>query len=245
MTFRVTIDSDEDNYYYQECINAKKKELIEYIKLGKINKKFGKYDDSLLHLAVYYGFEDLCQQLINKKVDFEVKNSLGKKPIEYANSEITEMLVKAQCSLEGISIGINEVDMFIKLGKHDVILQKSKNTLLFYCDGYEDRIKKLINLGVDVNYRNIHGSTAIHFLRNVDPLIEAKADVNNINNEGISVLMDQVWHGQPDIVQKLILAGADKTYKNKELIEKVPRFVMGAYGWGSNTQKVKEILSVC
>jgi hypothetical protein len=86
--------------------------------------------------------------------------------------------------------------------------------------GNLERVKELIQSGVDVNTKNndgivpLHNATRSGYTDIVRELIAAGADVNIKNNDGIVPLHNATISGSIDIVRELIAVGADVNIKN-------------------------------
>jgi ankyrin repeat protein len=72
--------------------------------------------------------------------------------------------------------------------------------------------KYLLDQGAEVNARNKHGYSALHFVKSkamAEVLVSKGAEVNMTENYGLTPLHDAVLEGYTDIVEFLISKGAD------------------------------------
>lgn len=85
-----------------------------------------------------------------------------------------------------------------------------------------ERMKKLINEGIDVNFRSKSGTTNLIFaafcgyLDVVQLLLDNGADPNLQNNEGNTALMRAAYRGHIEIVRLLLEKGADPNLQNND-----------------------------
>lgn len=81
--------------------------------------------------------------------------------------------------------------------------------------GWSEAIRRLLNEGAEINWRNSGGWTPLMIaaaekhLEAVELLLEAKADPDIRNHYGRTALMFAAAYGQHDIVARLLAAGAD------------------------------------
>ncbi|MDR2905774.1 MAG: ankyrin repeat domain-containing protein [Helicobacteraceae bacterium] len=120
----------------------------------------------------------------------------------------------------------NDVDafeIFIKNNGLNCIEKRGKTNLLMNCilENNNEFSKKLIKLGIDLNYQDIKGYSALHYavqennLEVVTSLIQNKADVDIFDSYGNTPLWKAAYDGKnKEIIEKLIKAGADIHKKN-------------------------------
>ena len=149
----------------------------------------------------------IVQQLINEKVNVNVKNNVGETPLMLASyrgyRDIVNMLLK--------------VDV-IKIDEPDNI---GWTAVMYAVDGGKlSIVKKLIEKGADVNTQDdLIGITPLEYASNsgyeyiVDSLLNANAKINKQNNLGWTALMRA---GELSIVKKLIERGARVDLKDND-----------------------------
>ena len=99
---------------------------------------------------------------------------------------------------------------------------KKPNIICAAIAGDTNKVKNQIDAGVDVNYIDSWGLSALSgaaskgFTEIVDLLLEAGADVNIAIPMETTLLIFSVRYDNPDIVKSLINAGADLNAKNSE-----------------------------
>lgn len=82
-------------------------------------------------------------------------------------------------------------------------------------------IKKIIDKGVNVNYKDDKGNPPIYYAMQkdndeiVDILIKAGADINYINKDGLPFIVITAYYNSPKTMKLLIDAGVDVNYKGK------------------------------
>jgi len=95
------------------------------------------------------------------------------------------------------------------------------NSLLEACEGGDySSVRSLIEAGVDINYRDSFGNTALFYsaLRSrievMRLLLAAEADVGATNLDGSTAIMAAVLSGKLEPVQILLQAGANPSVAN-------------------------------
>ncbi len=82
-------------------------------------------------------------------------------------------------------------------------------------------IKKIIDAGVDVNYRDSDGDTALMLSSKsrgeeiIELVLQSGAKIDLQNNSGYTALMYACIYNNPDIIEFLVNAGADVNLKSK------------------------------
>jgi len=133
-------------------------------------------------------------------------------------------MIKAKWWILVVTLAVFFVSSFAKAGElHDAAERGDVN-----------RVKQLLNAGVDVNAKNNdYGSTALIVTSTVGHtevvkiLLEKGADVNSENKYGDTALMGAAAAGQTKIVKALLQKGANVNTKNK-------------YGWSALMMAVKK-----
>ncbi len=124
--------------------------------------------------------------------------------------------------VEAVKVGNEKaVKYYIKRG--EMVNQKDETRtpliILATQKGFVSIIKRLINVGVDVNAKSRRGSTALMFAPTSEIakiLIKAGADVNIKNNYGNTALMAASQNGYSDVVKILIEEGADVNAESRQ-----------------------------
>ncbi|XP_042580540.1 ankyrin repeat and death domain-containing protein 1B isoform X2 [Cyprinus carpio] len=81
---------------------------------------------------------------------------------------------------------------------------------------------KLLGRGVNVNSKNVHGRTALHYavaFRNVeavDVLLRRRAKLDLQDKHGLTAVHLAAWFGSLEILKLLVQAGADQSIENME-----------------------------
>ena len=156
---------------------------------------------TVLHCAVQEGHRSVVQVLIDAGVDIEAKNDVGRSPLLFASSlghlDIVKMLVEAGAD---VCVTDNEGDTCLMLAT--------------YC-GHTETVRYLVGLkDVEVNHAENNGWTALHLTVElklpgvVQVLIDAGADVEAQDTDGLSPLLFASSSGHLDIVKMLVEAGA-------------------------------------
>ena len=104
----------------------------------------------------------------------------------------------------------------------DLFLQANIQLLVATKNDDLERVKELIEFGVDINYKNHRGETPLNiaasmsYLDIVKYLIKKNADVNIVDNRGDNALMMPAIENHLDIVKELIKAKINIDNINKD-----------------------------
>ncbi|CAI2379997.1 unnamed protein product [Moneuplotes crassus] len=92
-----------------------------------------------------------------------------------------------------------------------------------------DMVKVCIKAGADVDCRDVHGRSAIHFVAGTDNVAlirylikDVNADINCVTEGGETPLIKAIGFGKANIVSELLELGADvtiKTFNNESAID--------------------------
>lgn len=156
-----------------------------------------KIDDSILNRINDSGeYIDVLKLLLkNSKVDLNKLNSKDKPlffdPILYFNFELFKIL-------KHYDIDINQKDK----NHHNIIfyiMEYAKSTASYNKKAYLDTLQNLINLGVDINAKDLNGSSASHKAvlgeceYTIKVLLDAKPDYLSTDNKGRNLIHNVVW----------------------------------------------------
>ena len=182
-----------------------------------------KYYDTLLHWAVWRGYYDMVQFLIDNGADPFIEDTFGETPLDYCKNEKIRKLLE------------NYMDEYKK--NPDKYKQKTKqiqengvhfienNDLLYYAfDNNLIEVKKCvyrenynINIQDDKGYTPLMYTIMNHNLKMVEFLVEHGADINLCNNNGQSPLKIAYLYNSEKIAEYLLEKGAtDKTIEEKK-----------------------------
>ncbi len=169
-----------------------------------INSKSKRDGDTLLHWAVQGGNKELVELLVANGANVNVKNN---------RNHATPL-----CEIAGIprlhTENHREIAKFLIANGANI-----KNCKYFLhrvlVRGWYDVAKLTIDEGIDVNAKDAHGNTPLHFANNVrdnieftEFLIARGADVNAKNKDGITPLSRAIKNGHNDIADLLRKHGA-------------------------------------
>ena len=163
-----------------------------------------------LHIAVKRGHRDMCQMLLEHKVDVRVQDNKGNTPLHLAlyddNLDISRILLEYNA----------EVTSQNEDGSTPLHIASSSGSI--------DLFRLLLAHNADVCIPDNEGNTPLHVaaigghLKIVRILLELKADVDSLNGEGLTPL-GRTLEGQPkgylDIAQLLLNHGADAKVHDK------------------------------
>lgn len=167
------------------------------------------------------------RRLVSAGANVNRKSLLGRTPIMTAKSrEIMEAMIELGaditiCDKDGNSLlktaNIECFDVLLSAGLNPKHINKHGQTLLMLVKDMEI-VKKLIDLGVNVNAVDQSGNNALAYANNKTApiLIEAGCNVNNENHLGQTPLMCHADDRTDAVLKQLIEAGANinKTDKN-------------------------------
>jgi len=203
----INIKDDKDKSPLHYAVDKKNKEITQLL-INKNDKRDVLLSWDPLHKAVWAGDKEMARKLLRKGAGVNAKDEINFTPLNYAilknNKEITEILVQ---------YGANINDEFIAAVKSEDV----------------ERIKRLIELGADVNvrysfdyfnrkYRNanvLFQAVLDQNLEIINILIEAGADVNarDANNETPLFCVANQW--VDEMIDMLCKAGADVNVQDK------------------------------
>lgn len=185
------------------------KKVDSLLKTIDINTK-SKNQSNLLHFATYCNQEKLFNFLIDKKINLNIQNKFGDTPLMYAvlrrNVEMTNRLIT-----EGIEINTVNKDNFTPL--YNAVQSDNK-----------ELVDILIKAGADVNLGAslLHKAVLNNSLEVVKKIINDKTNVDSLNDYGNTPLALAIREDNPEIVEYLIIKGADT--------KKVPKYnLKGSY----------------
>ncbi|UYV82110.1 hypothetical protein LAZ67_21000887, partial [Cordylochernes scorpioides] len=191
-----------------------------------------------LHYAVEFGRTDMLMNLIRKNADIDIQNLFGKTPLHYAvlipNNRSYLHLIQAGASLNiKDDNGDTPLHLSIKHMHLEISRELIKNGADIHAYNFQIEpilitavkslknlgfIKKLLELGVEVNFKDYFGNTALHYASNdsrnpkrgelMKLLIEFGADVNSRGWSRNTPLMNIAGIGNIFEAQMLITAGA-------------------------------------
>ena len=182
-----------------------------------------KYYDTLLHWAVWLGYYDMVQFLIDNGADPFIEDTFGETPLDSCDNEKIRKLLE------------NYMDEYKK--NPDKYKQKTKqiqengvhsienNDLLYYAfDNNLIEVKKCVySKNYDINVQDDKGYTPLmyaimnHNLKMVEFLVEHGADINLCNNKGQSPLKIAYLYNSEKIAEYLLEKGAtDKIIEEKK-----------------------------
>jgi cytohesin len=166
-----------------------------------------KYGLTPLHRAAFYGHKEVVEMLIAAGADVNAKDDNGDTPLDVA--------VNLQ------RFHPNNTEIAEDLRKHGGKTKKELNVLFDSIrTGNIEAVKKHIAAGMDVNAKDIAGSTPLFnaVLRSskeiAELLIVEGADVNAKHKYGLTPLHRAAFYGHKEVVEMLIAAGADVNAKD-------------------------------
>ncbi|PIK52139.1 hypothetical protein BSL78_10986 [Apostichopus japonicus] len=141
---------------------------------------------TMLHIAAKLGNADVVRALLVSEVDASIRDESGATAFEVADTEQ------------------------VRLVFYDVLLQLIGQSKV-------NHVEKLLSCGVDVNYQSSStgGNSILHWgaiYGNKDMLkvlLDAKCNVNAVNNDGVTALHEAVVRNDAKLVEELLVRGAD------------------------------------
>lgn len=221
-----------------------------------------KFDESPFSIACKFGLINIIKYLVRNGADLNIKDNDGNTPIiisynnDLKNNDINFSLTKILYKYgANISIRNNNNESIL------TILEKNENSLLknnikkilnlqrkdgetsltFSCKiGNIEVIKKLINLGIDVNTENRYGNTPLNIicsnnninddekLELIENLIEKGANINSEDRYGYTPLTIAIHLNNKKLINFLINKNVNvteksltiaKTFKTEKILE--------------------------
>lgn len=159
--------------------------------------------NTCLHVACHLGHLDLAQFLVKIGMDCSALNDRGMAPAAAAEEA-----------------GYGKIDKWIKqfASKFSNSTERSalgQQLYIYSCGGAVSEVKRVIDMGVDVNCRGERDNTPFHaavangYIEVARLLFDAACDVNAVNAAGYSPLMVACMNGHLDIVRWLFDIGVD------------------------------------
>ncbi|XP_057217072.1 ankyrin repeat and death domain-containing protein 1B [Triplophysa rosa] len=141
-----------------------------------------------------------------KKENFNPKTWL--KSNQYVNN-FTEFILQKDLGEDG---GYDNTEMLLEAEKEFIEAAKRNDV-----EGM-----KLLGRGINVNVKNVHGRTALHYavaFRNVeavDQLLRRRARLDLQDKHGLTSIHLAAWFGSLEILKLLVQGGADQSIENTE-----------------------------
>ena len=194
-----------------------------------------------LHIAAEKGHLPVVEYLLEKGADINAMNKYQLTPLfsaaETGNIELAKMLIKYKADVNAFSqffgtplhravyMGHPGVAKYLLKQGAKVTAQNSTGTVLHTAAlmGRPNLARILIKNKADVNCINSNGITPLYYAISTGKdrsseltmlFINNGADVNAKDKDGTSVLMMAVQQGFPEVVEKLIEKGANKSIRN-------------------------------
>ncbi len=162
------------------------------------------YNQTLLHVAAHFGHLDIVKILIQMNCDIDAKDSSNRTPL-------TETIRDKHS---------NVAEYLIDRGADVNIITKDKYTALYWAifNDMADTVKLIIKSGID---KQILQSEFAYALRKanmevVEAFIVAGADVDILDEQGYTVLINAVHSGNLNLVKKLVEMGLNVNQPNDE-----------------------------
>jgi len=208
--------------------------LIKYLVSGgaDVNEE-DKNGNTPLILATKRNNKYIMKYLINCGADINKENKKGKTPLKIAIKNENLKLIKY---LIGNGADVNKKNPFngstplskaIKyqsknvgiieylIGSGAIMTNTSENETKLTCLNLLDRVKELVDNGVDINKSSTNGETPLSVAVNynnklvVKYLVDHGADINMVNKSGETFLVSTIKNGYMDMLKYLITCGAD------------------------------------
>jgi len=179
-----------------------------------------------LHCAASAGHADtdIAKLLLDYGANPDIKNKEGKTPIDIAKergySGVVRLLVGYSKPWELMEEDFGKIEL--SRYKKAQLTEDEKKLFEAVKQGNIDKIKELLDKGVNVNVATSVGWTPLHVAvycgctNIVKLLLNHGADVNVRDNDGWTPLLFTAYYGREDIVKLLLNHGADLDIKNKE-----------------------------
>ncbi|CAH2277955.1 phosphatase 1 regulatory subunit 12A isoform X3 [Pelobates cultripes] len=181
-----------------------------------------------LHAASSCGYLDIAEYLISRGANVGAVNSEGDTPLDIAEEEPMQELLKNEINRQGIDVEaarkeeerimLRDARQWLNSGNiNDVRHSKSGGTALHVAaaKGYTEVLKLLIQAGYDVNIKDFDGWTPLHAAAHWGKeeacriLVENLCDIDSINKVGQTAL---------DVADEDILAYLEELQKKQNLL---------------------------
>lgn len=179
---------------------------------------------SILHYGVHLGRQDLIQLAIDRNIDINSQDNIGRTPLHlscmYENTQILEFLHSKGGSIDVLSQGFHPM--------HGAVY-----------NGHKDIIRKLLGFGVDINITSSDGITILHYAIMIAPkisldvikiLLDHGANYHSVDNNGYTPLHNAIHNNRLDLVKELIERGADVNYCDHAKKVVTPLYFSMGYG---------------
>ena len=140
--------------FFQLIRNKKNEAFINTLHLDKINS-LNKESQSFLIEAICYHNDEICEFLINKNIDINIKDINGKTALhycaEFSNIKIAKLILEKR----------------INVNAKDVYGNNSLWTAVFNARGDYDLVKLLLAYNIDKNNTNVNGKRPVDFAKQI------------------------------------------------------------------------------
>lgn len=156
-----------------------------------------------LHAAASCGFVSIAQYLISKGANVAIVNSEGEHPLDVSHESAMEKLLKSEVKKQGIDLDaarkeeeeimLRDVRRWLNNGKFEDIRHPTTGATPLHvasAKGYTEVIRMLLQLGYDVDSRDLDGWTPLHAAAHWGQqdacrlLCEALCDMEAVNKVG-------------------------------------------------------------
>ncbi|XP_075693800.1 protein phosphatase 1 regulatory subunit 12C-like isoform X3 [Rhinoderma darwinii] len=156
-----------------------------------------------LHAAASCGFVSIAQYLISKGANVAMVNSEGELPLDVSHESAMEKLLKSEVKKQGVDLDVarkeeeelmlRDARRWLNNGKYDEIRHHTTGATPLHvaaAKGYTEVIKLLLQLGFDVDSRDLDGWTPLHAAAHWGQqdacrlLCEALCDMEAVNKVG-------------------------------------------------------------
>jgi len=202
------------------------------------------HGDTALIAALQKEHVDIVEMLLDSSADVNVKNNDGYTALNYAGTEILEILLDKGVDWNKNSNyifflvseliqedSVDDIDtsgllrMILDYGANVDTLDENGDSVLFYASerGLANTVKILLDYGADVNKKGNNAERALHVAvvfnqpEIVTILLRNRADVNAKNNSGDTALRVAVAYNKPEIVTILQSQEADMVFMRESL----------------------------
>ncbi|XP_056382723.1 protein phosphatase 1 regulatory subunit 12B-like isoform X3 [Hyla sarda] len=156
-----------------------------------------------LHAAASCGFVSIAQYLISKGANVAIVNSEGELPLDVSHESAMEKLLKSEIKKQGVDLDaarkeeeelmLRDARRWVNNGKYEDIRHHSTGATPLHvaaAKGYTEVIRMLLQLGFDVDSRDLDGWTPLHAAAHWGQqeacrhLCEALCDMEAVNKVG-------------------------------------------------------------